>query len=51
MEKEIKKKIEELVNIRRRITQLFIQLGNPHYVQADSVLNEDINKLQEKFQD
>ena len=37
--------IEELETIRIQITQIYIQLGNPDYVEADSVLNQDIKKL------
>ncbi len=44
MEKEIK----ELEEIRERITKIYMDLGNPDYVEADSVLNQDISKLKDK---
>ncbi len=37
--------IEELEIIRTQITQIYMQLGNPSYVKADSVLNQDIIKI------
>lgn len=39
------KEIEELENMRKRITEIYMKLGNPDYVEADSVLNQDIAKL------
>lgn len=41
----MEKEIEELENIRKRITEIYMKLGNPNYVEADSVLNQDIAKL------
>jgi len=43
-----KEEIEELESIRMRITQIYIQLGNPIYVTADQVLNQDIVLIKEK---
>jgi len=38
-------KLEELREIRIRLTQIYLELGNQEYVKADSQLNEDISLL------
>lgn len=43
-------KIQELEEIRLRITQIYMELGNPDYVEADSILNKDIAKLKESYE-
>lgn len=49
MEKTKVELIRELEDIRIRITQIYIELGNPDYAEADSVLSKDINKLRTKL--
>ncbi len=43
-----KELIKELEGIRIRLTQIYIELGNPGYVRADSILIGDIQKLKDK---
>lgn len=45
----VRKEIKELKEIRMRLTKIYMDLGNPDYVCADSVLNQDIQRLEEKL--
>ena len=41
----MKKQIQELRKIRKRITEIYMELGNPNCVEADSVMARDIETL------
>lgn len=41
----MKKQIQELERIRKRITQIYTELGSPNCVDADSVMERDIETL------
>lgn len=38
-------KLKELESIRERLTKIYMDLGNPNYIGADSKLNDDIRLL------
>ncbi len=40
-------KYDKLMDIRQRLTQIYLELGNPDYVKADSVLNQDMYLLKQ----
>ncbi len=45
-EEAVKLTINELKDIRKRITMIYMDMGNPKGLSADSVLSEEINKLE-----
>jgi uncharacterized membrane protein len=43
-----KKLIEELKEIRVRLIQIYMELGNPKDCAADTILNDDIKRFEER---
>lgn len=47
----MKEEIEQLKNIRKRISKIYMKLGNPEEVSADWQLNKDIKFFEESQSD